>query len=123
MKNTYRTLFLFFGLATSFVFGLTPALLKENNPGPTDSSPIYMTDVNGAVFFGADDGTKATELRKTYKSTGLSASGATSCGSPSDQNFGNHLEKSYTVESITNELSSAQGVTIFKNSYLKCDCY
>lgn len=61
-----------------------------------------MTNVNGT---------------KTYKTIGLSASGATSCGTPSDQNFGSHMENSYSVtsityECITYEVSSGQAVAI-----------
>jgi ELWxxDGT repeat protein len=44
-------------------------LLKDINPGPADSSPQDFTNVNGVIFFTADDGTNGRELWKTDGTT------------------------------------------------------
>ena len=37
-------------------------LVKDINPGVTGSSPFYLTNTGGQVFFQADDGAHGIEL-------------------------------------------------------------
>ena len=67
MKKIYVPFFIVF--TTSFVFGQTPRLLKNIHPS-ADSSPWQLTNVDGTLFFSADDGTNGIEL---WKSDGTSA--------------------------------------------------
>ena len=39
-----------------------PYLVKDIYPGTGSSSPYYLTNVNGTLFFGADDGSHGREL-------------------------------------------------------------
>src|SRR5262249_57937372 len=45
-------------------------LVKDINSGGTTSGPAYLTDVNGTLYFSANDGTHGTEL---WKSNGTAA--------------------------------------------------
>ncbi len=47
----------------------TPSMVKDINPGIGNSSPQYLTDVNGSLFFSAKDGTNGIELWKFDKGT------------------------------------------------------
>jgi len=47
-----------------------PTLLKDIYPGVSSSAPTYLTDVNGTLFFIADDGTYGVEV---WKSDGTAA--------------------------------------------------
>jgi len=47
-----------------------PLLFKDINPGSGSSSPYNLTNINGTLYFTADDGTNGYEL---WKSDGTSA--------------------------------------------------
>src|SRR5439155_200257 len=48
----------------------SPLLVKDINPGSGSSDPISLTNVNGTLFFAADDGSDGIEL---WKSDGTAA--------------------------------------------------
>ena len=61
--------------ACALTFAARPAfglayLVEDINTGGWSSSPTYLTDVGGTVFFAASDGTNGTEL---WKSGGTAA--------------------------------------------------
>ena len=45
--------------------GGQPVLLGDLRPGPLGSSPLALTDVNGTLYFSADDGVNGRELWKS----------------------------------------------------------
>jgi len=55
---------------------LSVSLVQDINPiGSSSSDPQYLTDVNGTLFFAANDGTDGTQL---WQSNGTSATMVTS---------------------------------------------
>ena len=52
-------------LPLSTVGANTPELVKDINVGVDESLPQFLTDVNGTLFFGADNGATGTELWKS----------------------------------------------------------
>ena len=49
-------------LALSQIALAQVSIVKDINPGTTDSRPNYLTNVNGTLYFNADDGTNGREL-------------------------------------------------------------
>lgn len=41
-------------------------LVRDINPGTANSSPAFLTNVNGTLYFSASDGTRGDELWKSY---------------------------------------------------------
>src|SRR5262245_17615654 len=51
-------------------FDLSVRLVKDINPGPASSTPFLFANVNGVLFFAANDGVHGREL---WKSDGTAA--------------------------------------------------
>jgi hypothetical protein len=49
-------------LVLSAAAALTPGLVSDINPGTGSSVPSVLTNVNGTLFFSADDGSSGREL-------------------------------------------------------------
>src|SRR5205807_1291636 len=47
----------------------TPVRVADISPGPADAAPAYLTNVNGTLFFTANDGQRGNELWKTTPAT------------------------------------------------------
>lgn len=58
-------------------------IVKDIMAGGSTSSPQYLTNVNGTLFFSADNGINGTELRKTTKTIQSSGSYLSSFAKPS----------------------------------------
>src|SRR5689334_7919758 len=58
-------------LSTSSSSGaqLSPVLVKDINPGPGGSYPLEITNVNGTLFFTANDGSHGWQLWKSDGTT------------------------------------------------------
>ena len=52
-----------------FAAAAEPLLVKDINPGDAGSQPSEMIDVNGTLFFTADNGTHGCELWKSDRTT------------------------------------------------------
>jgi len=54
----------------AFAYGDDAVMVKDIYPGITSSSPNYLTEVNGELYFVANDGKNGAEL---WKSDGTAA--------------------------------------------------
>ncbi|MES2566085.1 MAG: ELWxxDGT repeat protein [Bacteroidota bacterium] len=70
MKTKFTLLAITLAFIGLSVNAQTPTILKDINPGINSSSPYYLTDVNGTLFYTANNGTNGIEL---WKSDGTAA--------------------------------------------------